>query len=294
MVMDKRGLGRGLGALIPETSAFSHAGGDTVLSLPIGSVQPNPAQPRREFAPEDLDGLADSIRARGLLQPIVVRKRGEDTYQLIAGERRWRAAARAGFEHIPAILRESKEDEMLLLALIENVQRENLNPIEEAGAYRQLGEQAGWTQDEIAQHVGKGRTHVANTVRLLKLPPAIQGDVASGRLSAGHARAVLACSTESEMLALRDRILSEELTVRQTEETSPTKKRKRKRASGAAARDVSPETRDLEERLQRVYGTPVQIHERDGRGRVSLEFYSFDDLDRLTELLFAAGIHPPD
>jgi ParB family chromosome partitioning protein len=290
--MERRSLGRGLSALIPETSAFSHAGGDVVLSLPIGAVQPNPAQPRREFASDELDALADSIRARGLLQPIIVRKQHDGTYQLIAGERRWRAAARAGFEHVPAILRESREDELLVLALIENLQRTNLNPIEEASAYQQLVDQAGWTQDDVARQVSKGRAHVANTLRLLKLPQAIQDDVQRGTLTAGHARAILACASEEEMFVLRERILSENLSVRETEERTPRKRTMRKRAT-IPAREKSPETRDLEERLQRVYGTPVQIHERDGRGRVSLEFYSYDDLDRLTALLFAAESQPP-
>jgi len=288
--MERRGLGRGLGALIPETSAFSHAGGDTVLSVPIGAIQPNPAQPRREFPAEELDQLADSIRDRGLLQPLVVRKNGEGFYQLVAGERRWRAAARAGFEHVPAILREAREDELLILALVENVQRENLNPIEEAAAYRQLGDQTGWTQDDIARHVRKGRAHVSNTLRLLKLPAVIQEDVAHGKLTAGHARAILACDTESEMLALRDQILAGGLTVREAEEKTP---RKGTRRTAKVAPEKSPETRDLEERLQRVFGTPVQIQEAGGKGRVSLEFYSYDDLDRLTGLLFAAESRPP-
>ena len=279
--MERRGLGRGLGALIPETSAFSHAGGDTILSLPIGVIQPNPAQPRREFAPDELDQLADSIRDRGLLQPILVRKQADDTYQLIAGERRWRAAARAGFEQVPAILREAPEDDLLVLALIENVQRSNLNPIEEAAAYRQLGEQAGWTQDDVAKHVGKGRAHVANTLRLLKLPQSIQDDVSHGKLTAGHARAILACDTEEEMMSLREQILSGSLTVREAEEKAPRKQRKRKQARPAAS-EKSPETRDLEERLQRVPAAGV-----------SLEFYSYDDLDRIIELLFAAESRPP-
>ncbi|MGH2570232.1 MAG: ParB/RepB/Spo0J family partition protein, partial [bacterium] len=241
---------------------------------------------------DELDALAESIRERGLLQPIVVRKQHDGTYQLIAGERRWRAAARAGFEHVPAILRESREDELLVLALIENLQRTNLNPIEEASAYQQLVDQGGWTQDDVARQVSKGRAHVANTLRLLKLPPAIQADVQSGKLTAGHARAILACASEEEMFTLRDRILSENLSVRETEERTPRKRTPRKRAT-VSVHEKSPETTDLEERLQRVYGTPVQIHERDGRGRVSLEFYSYDDLDRLTALLFAAGSQPP-
>jgi ParB family chromosome partitioning protein len=289
-------LGRGLGALIPETSGLSHDESDVILSVPIHEIEPNPQQPRRDFPAEELDPLADSIKEQGLLQPVLVRRIGESRYQLVAGERRWRAATRAGFERIPVIVREARDGEMLTLALIENLVREDLNPIEEAMAYQELTETEGWTQEEIAHRVGRGRVHVANTVRLLNLPQSLQKEVREGNLTRGHARALLACRDEKEMLKLYEQILNQSLTVRETEERAsntpafaPKKKSDRPRTN---ARSVSPETRELEERLQRVFGTPVQIHDRGGRGRVSLEYYSYEDLDRLLELLGAAAAAP--
>jgi ParB family chromosome partitioning protein len=288
--VSKRGLGRGLGALIPDTRAFSEEEGDRIRSVPVSAIVPNPSQPRKEFADEDISSLAASIRERGLLQPILVRRTEGEKFELVAGERRWRAVQLAGFDQIPAIVRDTPDEEMLPLALIENLLREDLDPIEQARAFRELA-RSGLTQAEIASRVGRGRALVANTIRLLNLPPEIQEQVASGRLSPGHARALLSCDTETEMLALRDRILAQELTVREVEaEAVPVEgpPRKRARSKKRLPRAVSPETRDLEERLQRVFGTPVQIQERAGRGRLSLEFYSYDDLDRLTDLLFAA------
>lgn len=295
-MINKRGLGRGLGALIPETGALSHDESDQILTVPVHEIEPNPQQPRRDFPAEELDPLADSIRQQGLLQPVIVRKAASGRYQIVAGERRWRAATRAGFERIPVIVRETRDGEMLPLALIENLLREDLDPIEEALAYRELAETEGWTQEEIAHRVGRGRVHVANTMRLLNLPRALQKEIGEGNLTPGHGRALLACRDEKEMLKLYEQILSQNLTVREAEDrasSSPEFTPKKKRARGRTnARSVSPETRELEERLQRVFGTPVQIHDRGGRGRVSLEYYSYEDLDRLLELLGAAAPQP--
>jgi ParB family chromosome partitioning protein len=297
--MSKKGLGRGLGELIPETSAFSHKEGEVVLSLPVDSIEPNPQQPRQSLDADELASLADSIREQGLLQPVVVRRIGESRYQLVAGERRWRAAAQAGFERVPAILRETEDWELLPLALVENLVRTDLNPTEEAQAYTALMEAEGLTQEGVADRVARSRVHVANTLRLLKLPAEIRADVATGRLTRGHARALLACENDGEMFALRERILTLSLSVREAEdrvgasageEGAPRKRKGRRR--DALPRDVSPAVRELEERLQRVYGTPVQIHERKGRGRVALEFFSLEDLERLTELLLAAEAAP--
>lgn len=296
--MSKKGLGRGLGELIPETSAFSHKEGEVVLSLPVDSIEPNPDQPRRSLDAEELAALADSIREQGLLQPVVVRRIGESRYQLVAGERRWRAAAQAGFLRVPAILREAEDWELLPLALVENLVRTDLSPIEEAQAYTALMEAEGLTQEDVADRVARSRVHVANTLRLLKLPEEIREDVATGRLTRGHARALLACESEEAMFDLRERILTLSLSVREAEDRAAPPggdagaPRRRKGRRGALTRAVSPEVRELEERLQRVYGTPVQIHERKGRGRVALEFYSLDDLSRLTDLLLAAETTP--
>jgi ParB family chromosome partitioning protein len=298
MDMSKRGLGRGLEALIPDTSALRPEESDRILSLSVDAIQPNPHQPRRDFAIDELDALAESIRAQGLLQPVIVRPLGGDRYQLIAGERRWRAAARAGFERVPALIRKTEDDEMLPLALVENLLRADLNPIEEARAYQDLVDGAGWTQELVATKVGKSRAHVANTLRLLHLPAEVQEDVASGALSAGHARALLACESPEAMYALRRRILTEGLTVRDTESVvsptpTPRARRRRDDAGGTIVRTSSPETRELEERLQRLFGTAVRIEDRGGRGRVALEFYSYDDLTRLADLLLAAGESSP-
>lgn len=298
MDTNKRGLGRGLGALIPDTTALRPEDSDRILSLPVESIQPNPRQPRRDFSAEDLDALADSIRAQGLLQPVIVRPSEGDRYELIAGERRWRAAARAGFERVPALVRQTNDEEMLPLALVENLLRADLNPLEEAHAYQELLNGADWTQELVAARVGKSRAHVANTVRLLRLPADLQNDVASGALSAGHARALLACETEEAMYALRSRILSQGLTVREAEGIASPTPTPRPRGRGGEkeqtiVRLASPETRDLEERLQRLFGTAVRIDDRGGRGRLSFEFYSYEDLTRLADLLLAAGERSP-
>jgi ParB family chromosome partitioning protein len=294
-----RGLGRGLDALIPDTSGLATREGESMSMLAIDSIVPNPQQPRKEFREEEIAALAESVREQGLLQPILVRRRGDATYELIAGERRWRAVKRAGFDEIPAIVRDATVEEMLPLALVENLMREDLNPIEEAEAYRALGERSRWTQEEIARRVGKGRVHVANTLRLLGLPREIREDVAAGTLSPAHARALLTCRSEAEMLEMRERVHAQNLSVRELEDRlggapdAPRRKRRARRSGRPAPRTVSPETRELEERLQRIFGTPVQIHERNGRGRVSLEFFSYDDLGRLTDLLLAAEERSP-
>ena len=298
MDMNRRGLGRGLGALIPDTTALRPEEGDRILSLAIEDIRPNAKQPRRDFKVEELDALADSIKSQGLLQPVLVRPGPNGAYELIAGERRWRAAARAGFDRIPALVRQTQDAEMLPLALVENLLREDLNPIEEAEAYLELSDKAQWTQEQIATKVSRSRAHVANAIRLLHLPSDIKAEVAGGTLSAGHARALLACEDPDAMRALHARILSDGLTVREAErivspEPAPRQVRARKSKGRTIDRSTSPETRDLEERLQRLFGTAVRIDDRGGRGKLSLEFYSYDDLARLTDLLLAAGDQSP-
>jgi ParB family chromosome partitioning protein len=268
-----------------------------ILTLDIDSIGPNPLQPRKDFRDEELAALAESIREQGVLQPILVRQPGAGAYQIIAGERRWRAAKLAGYDRIPAILREAQDDQLLPLALVENLVRSDLNPMEEAAAYRDLSEEAHWSHSDIAERVGRSRSHVANAVRLLALPAEIQGDVAAGRITPGHARAILGCESTEEMFAVRDAIIEGNLTVREAEDRvaiappaaadpAPDARPRKKRTR---TREVSPETRELEERLTRTFGTPAQVHERAGRGRVSFEFYSYEDLERLTDLLFLAG-----
>ncbi len=205
--MNKRGLGRGLGALLSSTPTE----GDSLLEVGVGDIEPNPNQPRKSFSSTALDELAASIRASGIIQPVVVRRQGAG-YQLVAGERRWRAARQAGLDRIPAIVREVTDAESLELALVENLLREDLNPMEEAEAFDKLLVRFGCTQEELAQRVGKERSSIANALRLLRLPTAIQDDLRAARLTMGHARALLALTTPGEQLKLRDDILAHDWT----------------------------------------------------------------------------------
>src|SRR5919197_400255 len=212
--MTKRGLGRGLGALLSSTPEESEA----LLEVAIDQVEVNPNQPRRSFDLAALDELTASIRHSGMIQPVVVRRLGEG-YQLIAGERRWRAARQAGLTRIPAVVRDVSDAESLELALVENLLREDLNPMEEAEAYQKLLAQYGWTQEELAQRIGRDRASIANSLRLLRLPDLVQADLRSGRLTMGHAVALLSLTNPADQLRLRDDILAHAWSVRATEES---------------------------------------------------------------------------
>src|SRR5216117_2222092 len=212
--MNRRGLGRGLGALLSATPGTD----DVLIEIPVDQVEANPDQPRKSFSSEALEELIASIRASGVIQPIIVRRYG-DGFQLIAGERRWRAARQAGLERIPAIVRDATDAQSIEIALVENLLREDLNPIETAQAYQKLLAEFAWTQEELAQRIGKDRTSIANSLRLLRLPEEIQTDLRSGRLTMGHARALLALPTVSEQLQLRDEILAHDWSVRTTEDS---------------------------------------------------------------------------
>jgi ParB family chromosome partitioning protein len=279
--MNKRGLGRGLGALLSS----SPTEGDTLVELGIDQIEPNPNQPRKAFESSSLEELAASIRASGVIQPIVVRQ-SADGYQLIAGERRWRAARLAGLERIPAVVREATDAESLELALVENLLREDLNPIEEAEGYRHLLSQFGWTQEQLAQRIGRDRTSIANVLRLLRLPDEIQADLRGGRLTMGHARALLTLDTAAEQLRLRDEILAHDWSVRATEATiraaePPTPPRRTPRRR----RGHSPELAALEQSLQRALLTRVTITGNDRRGKIEITYANPDELERLTEIL---------
>src|SRR3989449_9445107 len=213
-MISKRGLGRGLGALLSAEPAEAEA----LVEVPIDQIEVNPNQPRKVFDFTALDELAASIRSSGVIQPIIVR-RFAGAYQLIAGERRWRAARQAGLDRIPAIVREASDAESLELALVENLLREDLNPMEESEAYRHLLDQFGWTQDQLAQRIGRDRTSIANSLRLLRLPEEIQADLRGGRLTMGHARALLALPSTADQLKLRDEILAHDWSVRATEDS---------------------------------------------------------------------------
>ena len=279
--MNKRGLGRGLGALLSATPGEE----DSLVEVAIDQIEPNPNQPRKSFESSSLDDLAASIRNSGVIQPVVVRRLGSG-YQLIAGERRWRAARQAGLERIPAIVREATDAESLELALIENLLREDLNPMEEAEAYRNLLAQFSWTQEQLAQRIGRDRTSIANALRLLRLPDEIQADLRGGRLTMGHARALLALTTTAEQLKLRDEILAHDWSVRATEASiraaeapRPPQRTPRRR------RGHSPELAALEQSLQRALMTRVQISGNDRRGKIEIPYANSDELERLTEVL---------
>ena len=276
----RQALGKGLGALIPEKGVPEGEGKRPLQQCGIEEVHPNPFQPRKAFSDEQLQELVDSIREKGILQPLLVRRRS-DGYELIAGERRWRAAQRAGLREIPILVRDVSDSEMLEISLIENIQREDLNPIEEAEAYKRLMEQFHLTQEEISKKVGKDRSTIANTVRLLKLPPEIKLSLAEGKITMGHARAFLSLDGVDKQRLLWKKLLSAGLSVRQTESLV---KRLRTRSSPPPRRS-HPEWSGLIEEIQRVLGTKIRILGDRRRGKIEIHFFSPDELDRIIELL---------
>jgi len=279
-MQSKPGLGRGLGALLSSTPVE----GDTLVQVRIDQVEANPNQPRKAFDSNALDELTASIRSSGLIQPVVVRRQGLG-YQLIAGERRWRAARQAGLTQIPAIVREVTDAESLELALVENLLREDLNPMEEGEAYDKLLSQFAWTQEELAQRVGKDRSSISNALRLMRLPLPIQEDLRSGRLTMGHARALLALPTPAEQLKLRDGILAHDWSVRATEDSIRTTTESRPRRPKQRRRSV--ELSAVEDTLQRALMTRVRIVGSERQGRIEVTYANADELERITGLLGA-------
>jgi ParB family transcriptional regulator, chromosome partitioning protein len=273
---NRHGLGRGLGALLPRTQEPG-----VVTELQVDSIAPNPQQPRKDFEDKALSDLAESLRDTGMLQPVVVRRLGHG-YQLIVGERRWRAAKLAGFTQIPAVVREATDAQTLELALIENLLREDLNPLEEAQAYQRLLGEFGWTQEELAQRVGRDRSTIANCLRMLKLPEPIQDDLRAGKLTMGHARALLSLISPEEQLRLRDQILAHSWSVRATEEGVV---RKRNKAPLRSTRRRAPEITALEDSLRSALATRVRLVGTERAGRIEVVYSSREELDRLVELL---------
>lgn len=275
--MKRRGLGRGLDALLPAVSSS-----DAFRELPVESLAPNPEQPRSDIAPEDIEGLSASIASRGVLEPIVVRPRG-GKYQIVAGERRWRAARKAGLEKVPAVVREVDDGDIGLLALIENLQREDLNPIEEALAFRRLAETLGLTHMAIASEVGRSRAAVTNSLRLLELTPEVRRLVEAGTLRAAAARA-LASLDAARQRRLAEEIIQKDLPVREVERRVQQEKAHpgtREDPRGGSPRKLDPNTRDAQERMQRAIGFPVRIKRRGKQGAVQIQFFSEDDLHRI-------------
>lgn len=293
-------LGKGLGALISEETVASVAATPTPAaapaatpsSLPINRVKANPNQPRREFDEAALADLAASVKEKGILQPILVAPLSDGNFEIIAGERRWRAAQRAGLTEIPAVVRSASETEKFEMALIENIQREGLNPIEQAQGYKRLQEEFNLTQEAIAKVMSKDRAVIANTLRLLSLPEAIQSALSSGKISAGHGRALAAIEDATAREALFQRILSENLPVRAVEEAVRSHKGKPSKTAAPEGEKKSAEIRSIEEELQRSLVRKVEFQisgAASQKGWIKLEFYSLDDLDNLLRQLKSLG-----
>ena len=280
----ERGLGRGLGALLGDAALQSQEGGS--LSLPISQVEPGLKQPRKRFDEESLQDLADSIRTHGVIQPLTVRRLASGYYQIIAGERRWRAAKIAGLTEIPAVIIEADDRKVMELGLIENLQREDLNPVEEANGYKVLMDEYGLTQEEVAQRVGKSRPAVANALRLLALPDPVHQLLEEGKLSAGHARAILAVPTGELQKKLAQKVIAEDLSVRQTEALAKRLAAGEKEPpSPPPGPDLSIYLRAAEKSLAARFGRKVNIISGKKKGKIELEYYNPEDLNTLLDLL---------
>lgn len=280
----RRSLGKGLDALIPSTGGGATASGENVQQLAIDVIRPNPRQPRTSFDADELQGLADSITEHGVLQPLVVAQpEGEEAYILIAGQRRLEAARLAGLNEVPVILRQATEQQLLEWALIENLQREDLNPIEAANGYQQLVDDFGMSHDAIAGRVGKSRSAVSNTLRLLKLTETGAGALASGQISEGHARALLGLDSPKAQDAALQTVITRGLNVRQTEELVRKLSGQRRQRKPEAAR--SPEEAAVEEDLRQALGTKVSLRRGRRGGTITLHFYSDEELEALIDRL---------
>src|SRR5262249_3206395 len=284
--MSRKALGRGLRALFTEAGSIDR----DLVEVGIEQIDPSEVQPRQVFRQDKLEELAASLKANGIIQPIVVRRRA-NRFQLIAGERRWRAAQLAGLHKIPAIVKDVPDSSVLELSLIENLQRENLNPIEEAGAYKNLLEKLGYTQEQLAQRVGKDRSSIANALRLLKLPPAIQALVEEEKLSMGHARALIGLGPSVDLEALAKRIVSNGLSVRETERLvkQPGTASAKEESQKTSHKAPDPNVNAAELKLKRKLGAPVKINLTKRGGSILIKFSTMDDLSRIFEILVERG-----
>lgn len=280
--MSKRALGRGLDALIPQLNVSE---GDQVVAVDVRDLRPNPYQPRREFNEEKLRELAQSIQEYGIIQPLILRKSEVRGFDIVAGERRFRAAKLAGLDAIPAVIRDLTDVKLMEIALIENLQREDLNPIEVADAYQNLIEKCELTQDELAQRVGQSRSHIANMLRLLHLPIAIRDMVSRGTLSMGHARALLSVSDKDKQILLANQAVEEEWSVRKLESVIYDPKKDVSRETKKAKMPLA--YRRYEEQFQQLLGTSVRIQHGKKRGKIEIEYFSEDDLERIMHLMLS-------
>jgi len=283
----RRALGKGIDALIRDDLARQES--PRIVHLSPHEIVPNRYQPRRPIQEDTLTELAESIKANGIIQPITVRQTANG-YELVVGERRLRASVMAGLETIPAIVKDVDDDAMLPLALVENIQREDLDPIERAEAYRILIEDFNLTHEDLASRVGLDRATISNTIRLLKLPKEVQRYIADGQITMGHAKALLALRSPEAQKAACKRIISEGLSVREAEglAESPPRKRARPPSPGVTPRDIHLE--EVEEELQRLLGTRVRVVQKGDKGKIEIEFYSEEDLDRILEVFEGAGV----
>ncbi|RGO26115.1 ParB/RepB/Spo0J family partition protein [Dorea sp. OM02-2LB] len=302
MAVKRSGLGKGLDSLIPDKAVNKSAttgkkeeksekkvneSGEQLI--PINQVEPNREQPRKEFDEDALLELADSIKQYGILQPLIVQKR-KDYYEIIAGERRWRAAKKAGLKEVPVIIREYTDQQVVEISLIENIQRENLNPIEEAMAFKKLLEEFNLKQDEVAERVSKSRTAVTNSMRLLKLSEKVQQMIVDEMITTGHARALLALDDEEQQYILANKIFDEKLSVRETEKLVKALKNPKKEDTTKEVEDKNSFIyADIEDKMKSVIGTKVNIHQKkSGKGKIEIEYYSQDELERIFELIMSA------
>ena len=291
----KGGLGRGLDALFADVPVKEPAAEknqneknsaddrDRVQYIKIHDIMPNANQPRKTFNEEKIGELADSIKEHGIIQPIVVRKR-EKGYEIVAGERRWRAAIKAELSQVPCLVRELNDEQNMLIAIIENMQREDLNPIEEAEGLRQMSETFGMTQEQISKSLGKSRPYITNSMRLLKLPDYIRDSIAEGQLSAGHGRTLITVTDEKIRRELWQRIVSEGLSVREAEKLSSSGGKHKKKKPAASKKKI-PDVLRVEAELKEVLGTRVSINKKGSKGKIEIEYYSSEELERLIEML---------
>jgi ParB family transcriptional regulator, chromosome partitioning protein len=285
--MNRKALGRGLGALLSSDRTIDLGAEPSEVDLYL--IVPGAMQPRTNFDEAALENLAESIRTHGIVQPLLVRRRGEE-FELIAGERRWRAAKLAGLTRVPVLVKEVADENLLEIALIENIQRENLNPIEEAQAYKRLIENVGLTQEALATRVGRDRSYITNYLRLLKLPPDLQQLVVEGRLSTGHARTIVGLSHADVQRRLARQVIEDGLSVRATEILVQKASADKPPRTPRISQPIDPNIRAAETKLRRALGTQVRIVQMggEGRGKVEISFYNAQDLDRIYDLLITA------
>lgn len=283
MTTKRMALGKGLGALIPE---FEQPESKTLFYCGIEEIVPNRSQPRKHFDESKLQELADSIKEKGVLEPLIVRRIGQG-YELIVGERRWRAAQRAGLKEVPVLVKEAEGREALEISLIENLQRENLNPIEESEAFRRLTEEFGISQAELATRIGKDRTTITNALRLLKLPLEVRNQLLENRITSGHARAILSLETKEKQKELCTLIIQKGLSVREAEALAKRWSKKTKKAVTPVKgrKDLESQLNSLQDSLRRYLGTKVLIMQKGKRGKIEIEYYSPEDLERIVEAI---------